>query len=920
VVAHIQDRAVKVLFSRRGAAMVAALVLVLFWWRPGMYRFRSRIANSIGSALGRRVTLDNVHLRILPRPGFDLDGLVIYDDPAYSAEPMIRAEEVSAAIRFRSLLRGRLEIATLSATEPSINLVRNIKGHWNLASLLERNAQIPVAPTGKTASEHRPAFPYLEASNARINFKIEQTKKSYALMDADVALWQDSDNSWSARIKAEPVRTDFHLTDTGLLQISATWLRAVSLSTTPVQLTVRWQKGQLGQITKLLSGKDRGWRGGVDFTAKLSGTPEALRIESQTVVEDFHRYDIVEPERMRLAGSCSGKYNAVISTMTDLLCEAPISDGAFRLRGTFSTATQVPTYDLSLAAEKVPLASATRLLRQAKKRLPNDLTATGLLNGEFHIARNGASVAEDARLGPVWTGNGAATDVRLSSTKHNSVTDEVGFGTIPFSLVSRTRPRTRILEQEQEPAGAHLRIGPVMLAMNSSVPMNAGGWVSAAGYRFFLRGDVELKDLFRLEDMLGLPVTRPAAEGSGKLDMSVHGPWQGFAPAMTTGTAQLRDVRAEIRGLNTPIEISSATLTLSPEVAALQKISARIENTHWTGSVTSPRHCTAPNFTLNSATGADSSALPVCVFQFDLTADQFSSGDLVDWFTPHSTKRPWYRILNSNSNNPSGLSPLLALQAHGSLHVGRFALKKMIATQIATQVEVDRGKIMLTFLRGQLLQGSHQGNWMIDLSPKSLSLHDGSTNDPSTNDSSINDSSDGDASESSAPTLRFHGTGTVHDIALTQIGMLMNDAWITGTGDGSFDLTGYGNNVREIVARSDGKLQFAMRSGSLPHIEIPGSAGTLLVHRFTGELQLKKGRWELSEGKLESRDSTYKVRGTATPNAGLNTGFDFVLTRGDERSWTLTGTLAKPHVEPNVASDSHTDAEQTDSDARAVKP
>jgi len=47
---------------------------------------------------------------------------------------MVRAQDVSAAIRFRPLFRGRLEIAGLSATEPSINLVRNDQGRWNLAS------------------------------------------------------------------------------------------------------------------------------------------------------------------------------------------------------------------------------------------------------------------------------------------------------------------------------------------------------------------------------------------------------------------------------------------------------------------------------------------------------------------------------------------------------------------------------------------------------------------------------------------------------------------------------------------------------------------------------------------------------------------------------------------------------------------
>ena len=101
--------------------------------------------------------------------------------------------------------------------------------------------------------------------------------------------------------------------------------------------------------------------------------------------------------------------------------------------------------------------------------------------------------------------------------------------------------------------------------MNTSTPVNAGGWMSAAGYRFFLRGDVELKDLFRLENVLGLPVAHPAAEGAAKIDLSVSGPWQGFAAPAALGTAQLRNVRAGMRGLNTPIEIASATMSLAPD-------------------------------------------------------------------------------------------------------------------------------------------------------------------------------------------------------------------------------------------------------------------------------------------------------------------------------------------------------------------
>ncbi len=879
----------KFLKSRHGVAAIAALVLVLFLFRPAVYKLRNRISSSIGSALGRKVALDNVRVHLLPRPGFDLEGLVIYDDPEFSAEPMIRAQEVSAAIRLSSLLRGRLEIATLSATEPSINLVRSDEGRWNLTSLIERNAQIPAAPTGKPASERRPAFPYLEATGARINFKLGQTKKSYALTDADVALWQDTENSWGARLRAEPVRTDFNLTDTGLVQINATWQRAPSLRLTPVQITAQWQKGQLGQITKLLSGRDRGWRGGVSFTANLSGTPEALRIESRTAIEGFRRYDIVGSENVRLTSVCSAQYSTVASTLSDLRCESPVSGGTVRLRGALSLSpaggAQLPTYDLKLEADKVPLTSLVRLLRQAKKQIPGDLTASGLLNAEFHATRNVADLLKDggatggrARLSATrhgmatqWDGSGVATNVRLLS---NAGKDEVVLGAIPLTLVAPESPRTRLAHSRsiekvkgQELAEPHLRIGPVALSMNTSAPVNVGGWLSAVGYRFFLRGDMELRDLFRLENVLGLPVARPAAEGSAKLDVSVSGPWQGFAPPAALGTAQLRNVRAEMHGLNTPIEIGSATLSLAPDAMRVDKLSARTGDTHWSGTVSAPRHCA-----------------PTCVFQFDLSADHLSTADLVEWFTPHPAKRPWYRILSSSELQ--GDSPMLAVQTHGTLHVNRFAWKKLVATEIATEMKVDRGEIRLKALRGQLLQGSHLGNWTIDLSSRDTSTQ----------------------SASDLP-VRYHGSGTLHDISLAQVGVLMNDDWITGTADGKFELEGSGDSLRDLLGHCDGRLQFVMRNGSLPHIEIPGSSAPLPVHRFAGELHLKKGAWEFSAGRLESHDGVYQVRGSASPSKG----FDFVLTRGDEKSWSLTGTLAKPHVTPVAEANA-------DADAKTVRP
>src|SRR5579864_9046222 len=107
------EGAVNIFSSKRRWAAAAALVLLaLFLVRPGASRLKSRIIYSMSTAVGRPVDIGSVHIRLLP-PGFDLNNVVVYDDPGFGAEPMMRASEVTATLRLTSLLRGRLEIARL---------------------------------------------------------------------------------------------------------------------------------------------------------------------------------------------------------------------------------------------------------------------------------------------------------------------------------------------------------------------------------------------------------------------------------------------------------------------------------------------------------------------------------------------------------------------------------------------------------------------------------------------------------------------------------------------------------------------------------------------------------------------------------------------------------------------------------------
>jgi hypothetical protein len=121
--------------------------------------------------------------------------------------------------------------------DPSLNLVRNAEGRWNLESLLMHAAQVDTAPTAQRTPGPEPRFPYIEATGARVNVKIGEEKKPFALTDADLALWLPTPNAWRVRLEGSPSRTDENITDPGVLKLEGQLQRAAHMAEVPVDLT-----------------------------------------------------------------------------------------------------------------------------------------------------------------------------------------------------------------------------------------------------------------------------------------------------------------------------------------------------------------------------------------------------------------------------------------------------------------------------------------------------------------------------------------------------------------------------------------------------------------------------------------------------------------------------------------------------------
>ena len=252
------------------AAVVLAVVAFVLPPLVNINRYQHRIADSISRSIGRQVHISSVKLRLLPLPGFEFSDFSVEEDPQFGAEPILHSGSVVAYLRLLSLWRGRLEVSRIHFDDASLNLVREPNGGWNLASILVQAAHIPNAPTGQRHAGSAPRFPYIEAENARINFKQGNEKKPLSFLNSDLSISLAPGDEWELHFRAQPVRTDLDLdlADTGVLRIDGTLHRAALLGEMPLKLKVEWSGVPLGQLSRLTLGRDIGWRGGLDVEAR----------------------------------------------------------------------------------------------------------------------------------------------------------------------------------------------------------------------------------------------------------------------------------------------------------------------------------------------------------------------------------------------------------------------------------------------------------------------------------------------------------------------------------------------------------------------------------------------------------------------------------------------------------------------------
>jgi autotransporter translocation and assembly factor TamB len=207
-------------------------------------------------------------------------------------------------------------------------------------------------------------------------------------------------------------------------------------------------------------------------------------------------------------------------------------------------------------------------------------------------------------------------------------------------------------------------------------------------------------------------------------------------------------------------------------------------------------------------------------------------------------------------------APFLAsVHATGHITADRLLVRDFETSHFSANVSLDGGKLHITNLNSDFLDGKHSGDWHADFTVK--------------------------------PAMCV-GSGNLTGISLDRIADTMKDQWIAGTANASYEIKG--TCPADFWTSAVATLQFDVKDGMLPHISLAGDDDPLKVTRFSGRARIDGGQIEVKEAKLDSASGKFLLSGTASLKQELDLKLAADPNSSPAAGFTITGTVAEPRV------------------------
>jgi hypothetical protein len=530
----------KTVFSLLGAATAAILAVGLIAPRLDANRFGARVEESLREALGRQVKIGTVRLELFAGPGFSVDNVVVYEDPAAGAEPCAYIDELEAAVSFKSFWTGRLEFSSLRLNGAHINLARPPGGRWNFETLLRR-----IEKPGGPARSVR--LPEIQVRDGRINFRLGERKSIFylAVDRLDATPPSSTGGEWRVRFDGEPARTDRSAQGFGKFTVRARW-RPGHGAPSRLEATVDIEKSSLSDIARLAHGHDIGVHGQMSSHARLAGPLSDIQITGRMQIGDIHRWDLLPPHGEGWPLDYRGKIDLPAQALE--LETVPPPGGTlpvslqFRAAGYLSETRWAALVKL----DHMPSAPLPEVARHMGLALPESLAVSGDLTGV---------IGYSPESGPQGT---------VSSEK--------------ASLTIPNAPPLRLENAQVRVDGNTVHLDPAAL--------------EAGGQRAAIEGDYAWTTQTWSARLTAAGMDIAGGESAARhllgtipvLDQCTKGIWRGQLdylkdgdrPGRWSGALRIEGATLPVTGFADPLEVSSARVTVRDDGVVVDRIAGRL--------------------------------------------------------------------------------------------------------------------------------------------------------------------------------------------------------------------------------------------------------------------------------------------------------------------------------------------------------
>jgi hypothetical protein len=832
------------------------------WWVMADLH-RSLVAR-LESNFGRHVAVGNFQLNLLGVPRLEANFITVGEDPRFGHEFFLRAEQLTASLRWRSLLRGRIEFGTLALTRPSLNLVRLPTGQWNLEGWLPVPA--PAIPGGAAAPREGRLY-RIEIDSGRVNFKRGPDKHPFAFVDVNGVVAQESPGMWRLDIEASVLRAGVVVQDAGLLRVSGR-IGGTAARLRPADLRIEWEDASLADVLRLWRSQDYGVRGRIS----LDAVAQSGLAETEKPVEGF------APWKFQATARARGVHRWDLAPRP--------ADPALNLILDATWKPEDAHLEFSRAELEAPASSlrATGFLtwasREGRRREEQDfrvrLTSTGIaLNDLFAWYRAFRPGVGDA---PVIDGN-AALDMQLSGwplrIDQGVLAADGAALRVRGALVAATAGRFLIRAEKDAfvlPQTAVTLATPVDTRRPPGVLRVEGRLIPffAPKFEFSLSGEVpRIAEVLTATSALGWS---PAAAGwgvDGAASLKVR--WEGgFAPfsARRTGTVELRNLAIRAPFLGQPVQVTGARLDLTPGSRRMTVASAQAFGARWSGQL--EREDGSPEW------------------KFALAADRLEISEIARWFAVDAGGGLLRRFSGAGG---AAASALPAAQARGRIDVAQLWLRPLELRRVRGTLEFDgRDAVRLRLVDATAdFYGGTAGGTL-------------------------------EVTGSREPQYLFKGRlERVNLAALTAAAPALAGRF-AGTASGDLQLSARGTGWENLVRSLAGQGEIEVRAGEIRGLDLftavgqaatpvpPSRASRTVFRSASGSFAIEAGTVQVQSLSLSTPASELDVSGKVdfaqsldlrvreSPHAVASAGQAVPPVNGRGRQVRVRGTLAAPEI------------------------